>query len=77
MCVKSNRVKQLYVILHMTVPKPQVIGVVKQYPLYRQIFEDTKYRELNVRQMECLGFNPVPQGTFRILELEIPCETLI
>lgn len=76
MCVKNN-IKRLYLIMNFPIhTRPQILGVVKQYPLYRQVYEDTKYKELNSLQLQRLGIQYVPQGQVRMFELEIPIEKL-
>lgn len=78
MCMKSNAIKRLYLIMNFpTHSKPQILGVVKQYPLYRQIFEDTKHHELNSVQLQRLGIQYKLQGQTRLFELEIPVEKLV
>ena len=78
MCVKSNAVKRLYLIMNFPtiVKEPKILGVVKQYPMYRQIFEDTKHTEVNSVQLQRLGIPYTPQGQVKIFELEIPVEKL-
>lgn len=78
MCIKSNAVKRLYLIMNFPTftKQPKILGVVKQYPMYRQIFEDTKNTELNSAQLQRLGIPYTPQGPVKLFELEIPCETL-
>jgi hypothetical protein len=56
---------------------PAVVGVVKDYPLYRSIYEDTKYSYLNRCQIERLGFEANPDSQMKILPLEVPKSFLV
>lgn len=78
MCIKANAVKRLYLIMNfpLSTYQPHVVGVVKQYPLYRHLYEDTKHTFLNESQMQRLGFIPQPNGRYRIFELDVPIEKL-
>lgn len=78
MCVK-NISKQFYIVMNF--PKhfhkqPSVVGVVKQNPVYRQIFEDTKNFELHFVHLELLGIKPIPGSSMRMFALDIPLEKL-
>lgn len=81
MCLKDTTVKRLFVILNVSshscfYSQPTVVGIVKQYPLYRQIYEDTKYRDLNSVQLERLGLEEAPNKRYRMIELTIPIKEL-
>lgn len=80
MCVKSNAVKRLFLVMSFPIYKqPTVLCVVKQYPLYRQLYEDTKNRDLSVAELQRLGVKPpmaMSQSTVRMIEAEIPFEKL-
>lgn len=81
MCIKSNAVKRLYLILNIPSPScsfanPKILGVVKQYPMFRQIYEETKNTEVNCLQLQRLGVTYTPQGKVKLLEVEIPFEKL-
>lgn len=75
MCVK-NSVRRMYLILHTPsgIQKPEVIGVVKQYPLYRQIFEDTKHRDINpIERIQLgIGIRVSTDTPLTMVELDIP-----
>ncbi len=78
MCVKSNAVKRLYLVMQFPIYKqPTVLCAVKQHPLYRQIFENTKNRELSSNELQQLGVKPpLPSSTIRLIEVEIPFDRL-
>lgn len=57
--------------------KPTVVGVVKDYPLYCQIYEDTKNTQLNAVQITRLGFQPSPDSEMKMFELQVPRSYLI
>jgi uncharacterized protein YqiB (DUF1249 family) len=78
MCVKSNNVRTVFLLMKFSTSttRPNVIGIVKQYPLYKQIYEDTKYTHLNEVQLERMGFKPVPNSVVRMFKLDIPIEKL-
>ncbi len=78
MCVKSNAVRRLYLVMNFPIYKPPtVLRVVKQYPLYRQIYEDTKNRELSAYELQKLGVKTPNPGTVRMIDVEIPFEQMI
>lgn len=56
--------------------KPEVVGIVKQYPLYRQIFEDTKNRNINLQERVSLGIKQTQMAPLMMIEVEIPFEKL-
>ena len=78
MCVKSNHLKTVFLLMHfpVSVSRPTVVGIVKQYPLYRQIYEDTKHTQLNDIQLERMGFKPIPNGVVRMFKLDVPVSPL-
>jgi hypothetical protein len=78
MCVKSNHLKTVFLLMHFpaSVSRPTILGIVKQYPLYRQIYEDTKHTQLNGVQMERLGFQPPYDGVVRMFKLDVPLDKL-
>ena len=78
MCVKSNAVKRLYLILNFPPPlqQPKVLGFVKQYPMFRQLYEETKTTEVNSVQLQRLGIPYTPQGKVKLVELVIPIDKL-
>lgn len=76
MCLKDKSIKRLYLVLNVATHRPSIVGVVKQYPLYRQIYEDTKDCQLNCLQMERLGLKSTASGQYKLVELEIPVKEL-
>ena len=77
MCIKGNAVKRLYLVMSFPMYKqPAVLCVVKQYPLYRQLYEDTKKRELSMAELQRLGVKGVNPTTVRMIEADIPFEKL-
>lgn len=78
MCVKSNAVKRLYLVMQFPIYKqPTVLCAVKQHPLYRQIFENTKNRELSSNELQQLGVKPsINPATVRLIEVDIPFHQL-
>ena len=79
MCVKSNSLRTVYLLMNfpVNVAKPTVVGIVKQYPLYRQIYEDTKHTHLNEVQLERMGFKPSSDGVVRMFKLDVPIDKLL
>lgn len=80
MCVKSNAVKRLFLVMSFPIYKqPTVLCVVKQYPLYRQLYEDTKNRELSMAELQRLGVKSpmaMSQSTVRMIEVNVPIDQL-
>ncbi len=76
--MKSNAVRRFYMVMNFPIYKqPSVLCVVKQNPLYRQIYEDTKNRELKENELHLLGLKQsIYPGTVRLIEVEIPFEKL-
>jgi hypothetical protein len=73
MCVKTNAVRRLYIVVSQT----QVAKVVKQYPLYRQIYEDTKNTTLNENQLAQFGLQPNTATKYRMMQVEVPTAFLL
>ncbi len=81
MCVKRDVLKQMFLVVktplqssHPLIP----VGVVKAYPLYSQIFEDTKHRGyLNATQVQALGFEAKPDMEYKMVRLDVPRSYLI
>ncbi len=78
MCIKSNAVRRFYLVMNFPMYRqPTVLCVVKQYPLYRQLYEDTKNRELHMGDLQTLGLKGRYEGqTVRMIELEVPFDKL-
>lgn len=78
MCIKHGITKRLYLVMNFPIYKqPSILCVVKQYPLYRQIYEDTKNRELTENELYVLGLKQsINPTTVRLIEVEIPFEKL-
>lgn len=77
MCGKHNAIKRLFLIVQVPAKQePRIVGVIKQYPLFQQMFEETKNRDLTKKEVEQLGLSTKEEGRIRLYDLSIPIHQL-
>lgn len=74
MCTKQNLLKHFFVVVNHPAPlrRPLVLGVVKQTPHTKSLFEKCRNTVLSKQEVEDLGFKPPSVQNSYLLPIEVP-----